>query len=466
MLRALHHMSTLVVSPSRHKKLLSVSTKAFAIAADSPNIVRSAYNVDIPRNIPLSHFILDAASKAKDKAVAFVDGVSGQELLFGELRGRIATAAAGFAARGVSSGDVVAVVLANCAEYAIVFHGASVAGGVVSPLNPSYTSFEIEHQLKDSGAKVVVTSSAFDATVRAAAGKLGIAVVTLGSPEAAFLAKADPQAELPPPPSDFSAATALAALPYSSGTTGLPKGVRLSHLNLIANILQVNAVPEHNCGHKPAGSVMLGVLPFFHIYGSTLILQSGLWLGAKVVTLPKFEPVTFLELLERHRVTFAPLVPPIIQMLARHPIVDKYDLSSLEIVFSGAAPLDADTQTLLQKRLPHVSVRQGYGLTESAPVHDDVFTLKTITIDELPGAHSCHFELTSNYSRISPTVSYPLLLCTCPCRSPTCRIPSRWCQAPSARWLRAWRRQFRRQTAPCCRQGRSTRASSSCGGQT
>ena len=124
--------------------------------------------------------------------------------------------------------------------------------------------------------------------------------------------------------------------------------------------------PAHNAS---LGSVVtLGVLPFSHIYGMVCIMISAIVNGGTVVTLPKFDPATFLDALSRYKVAYANLVPPLVNFLARHPLVDGVDLSSLKIVFSGAAPLDAVTQAQLVKRLPGVSSRQGYGMTEASPV--------------------------------------------------------------------------------------------------
>jgi acyl-CoA synthetase (AMP-forming)/AMP-acid ligase II len=156
-------------------------------------------------------------------------------------------------------------------------------------------------------------------------------------------------------------------LPYSSGTTGLAKGVQLSHKNVVSNIMQISGHPEHNTGVSNS-DVCIGILPSFHIYGMTLVLSAPIRLGATTVFLPKFDPETFLTALSKYKVTYAALVPPIISFLANHPIVSKFDLSSLKRIMSGAAPLDANTQLALEKRLPGVTVNQGYGLTESSPV--------------------------------------------------------------------------------------------------
>jgi 4-coumarate--CoA ligase len=165
-----------------------------------------------------------------------------------------------------------------------------------------------------------------------------------------------------PPEVRVDPATQLAALPYSSGTTGRPKGVRLSHRNLVANIAQV----EDRLGVR-RDDVVIAVLPFFHIYGMTVLLNLSLRRRSTLVTMPRFDLADFLGAIARHRVTFAFIAPPIAVALAKHPAVDDYDLSSLRTVFSGAAPLDGELGQALADRLG-VTVLQGYGMSELSPV--------------------------------------------------------------------------------------------------
>jgi acyl-CoA synthetase (AMP-forming)/AMP-acid ligase II len=154
----------------------------------------------------------------------------------------------------------------------------------------------------------------------------------------------------------------LATLPYSSGTTGLCKGVMLTHRNLVANLIQT-AVLQHIAERDR----IIAVVPFFHIYGLTVVLSLGLWRGATLVTMPKFELEPFLKLLQRYRITRAFVAPPVVLALAKHPAVAAYDLSSLEVVLSGAAPLDAALEAACAGRVG-CQVKQGYGLTEASPV--------------------------------------------------------------------------------------------------
>jgi acyl-CoA synthetase (AMP-forming)/AMP-acid ligase II len=198
---------------------------------------------------------------------------------------------------------------------------------------------------------------------RPAAERAGVEeVLVIGEDSFAQLLAAD-RLEDPPP---VDPAQDVAALPYSSGTTGHPKGVMLTHRNLVANLQQIDgAIPTTE------EDVLIGVLPFFHIYGMTVILNNGVRSGAKVVTMPRFDLEGFLRTIQEHRVTRAYVVPPIALALAKHPLVERFDLSSLQLVFSGAAPLGEELERTCAQRLG-CRVSQGYGMTESSPVSHSV----------------------------------------------------------------------------------------------
>ena len=165
-----------------------------------------------------------------------------------------------------------------------------------------------------------------------------------------------------PPPVALDPRADLVALPYSSGTTGMPKGVMLTHFNMVANLSQIDAVEGIETDH-----VLIGILPLYHIYGMTVIMNAALYAGATVVTMPRFDLEQFLGLIQQYRVTTGDLVPPIVLALAKHPAVDQFDISSLDNVMSGAAPLPESVATGAAAR-NNMLVRQGYGLTESSPV--------------------------------------------------------------------------------------------------
>ena len=320
-------------------------------------------DVEIP-NMPLPDFVLADAAALGDKP-ALIDGPSGRTITYAQLAGATRAVATGLAERGFKPGDTAAIFAPNVPEYAVAFHGIAAAGGTATTINSLFSESDVRSQLQDSGARFLITVGPFlDRALPAAGASAVEETFVLGASDngevTAFTELMSANAAGPTAVTD--PATHVVALPYSSGTTGFAKGVRLTHRNLVANVAQSQAA----IGITPE-DVMIGVLPFFHIYGLTVILNLALWRGATVVTMPKFELDTFLRLLSEHRVTIACIVPPIVLALAKHPDVDKFDLSSLDYVLSGAAPLDGALAEAAAIRLDTMVV-QGYGLTEASPV--------------------------------------------------------------------------------------------------
>jgi acyl-CoA synthetase (AMP-forming)/AMP-acid ligase II len=325
-------------------------------------MVRSPYpDVEIP-DVALTPFVLGGAGARSDKP-ALVDGTSGRAITYGALADAVDRAAAGLARRGFGRGDVLALYSPNLPEYAVAFFAAARAGGVVTTASPLLTADELGSQLRAAGATYLLTVPPFVERARDAVRQSGVKeLFVFGESEGAT-----PFSNLladggDPPPVTCNPAEDLVALPFSSGTTGFPKGVMLTHRNLVANICQCAVAAPL----RP-DDVLIGVLPFFHIYGMVVTLGYGLWRGATIVTLPRFDPEQFLQAMQDHRVTEAHLVPPIILMLAKHPLVDGFDLSSLRTITSGAAPLGGELASACAARLGCV-VKQGYGLTETSPV--------------------------------------------------------------------------------------------------
>ncbi len=325
-------------------------------------IHRSPYpDVEIPE-VSLPELVFENAHQWADKP-ALIDGPSGRTLTFLQLQGAVGRMAASLAARGFGKGDVFSIYSPNLPEYAIVFFGVIASGGVVTTTNPLYTADELAHQLKDSGARYLITIPHFLDKARQAADEAGIEeVFVFGEAEGATPFATLLQGDGSPPDVTFDVHEDLAVLPYSSGTTGLPKGVMLTHYNLVANIAQTLAVEEIE-----SDETLIGILPFYHIYGMVVIMSMALSRGATIVTMPRFDLEQFLELMQSHRVTMCYIVPPIVLALAKHPIIDNYDLSSLTQIVSGAAPLPEAVGQGCMDRLGCV-VKQGYGLTETSPV--------------------------------------------------------------------------------------------------
>ncbi|MGH3917026.1 MAG: AMP-binding protein [Pseudonocardiaceae bacterium] len=296
---------------------------------------------------------------------ALIDGVSGETITYGRLRTMVNGVAGALAVRGVGKGDVVALFAPNTPHYAVVFYGILRAGAVATTVNSLYTPHEIASQLHDSGAKLLFTIASFLDRAVAATEQDGASlietVVVDGAPGYPSLAELLAQ-DAAAPEVSIDPDTDLAVLPYSSGTTGHPKGVMLTHRNLVANLAQ--SQPLLQVDHATR---VLAVLPFFHIYGMTVLMNLGLYTGATVVTLPRFDLETFLRTIQEYRTDRVYIAPPVAVALAKHPMVDNFDLSAMEFLFSGAAPLDVELAAAVRARLG-CKVRQGYGMTEMSPV--------------------------------------------------------------------------------------------------
>lgn len=259
-------------------------------------------------------------------------------------------------------------------DFGPIVYGAFYAGGIVSPSNPGYSADELAFQLNNSESKAIVTTVDFLPTALKAAQKSNIPedrIILLGAKKDPThrvkhwtnirktsgavryrRRKADPD-------------TDLAFLVYSSGTTGLPKGVMLSHRNIIANLLMVKGAVGgwYNTGKDK----ILGVLPFYHIYGLTGLVQQPLHRGIELIVMPAFNLEIFLKTIQQHKITFVYVAPPVIVRLARDSLVDKYDLSSLRMITSGAAPLTRELVEAVHQRLK-LKINQAYGLSETSPM--------------------------------------------------------------------------------------------------
>jgi len=316
-----------------------------------------------PRAIPdvaLTPFLMDRAVAWGDKP-ALIDASNGRVLTYREWAESVRRVATALARRGLGKGEVLAIYSANCIEYAIAFHAVSLIGGIVTTINPLYTVDELRHQLKDAGATFLVTAPPFAGKALEAASTLALReVFVFGKAEGATSFDDLIACDDDPPHVEIDAGNDVVALPYSSGTTGLPKGVMLTHRNLLMNMIQceVLGVTEDD--------VTLGVLPFFHIYGMVVVMNLTFYQGATVVLMPRFDLEQCLGAMERYRVTYAFVVPPIVLALARSPLVDNYDLSAVKTLFSGAAPISADVAGAAASRLD-CQFKQGYGMTETSP---------------------------------------------------------------------------------------------------
>jgi acyl-CoA synthetase (AMP-forming)/AMP-acid ligase II len=318
-------------------------------------------DVEIP-DVSFTDFVLAGAAGLGGKP-AFIDAAGSRTLSYAQLAESVRAAAAGLAGRGFGKGDVFAHYAPNVPEYAVAFHAVATAGSVNTTANPLLTAGELAAQLRDCGARLLVTVPPLLEKAAAAAERAGVEEIFVYGQAAGatpFESLLRPGGR--PPEVLIDPASDVIALPYSSGTTGLPKGVMLTHRNLVANICQCS--PQQPLRKDDR---IIAVLPFFHIYGLLVLMNAPLYHGATVVTMPRFDLAEFLRAIQDYRITRAWVVPPIVLALAKHPLVDEFDLSSLEFVASGAAPLSAELEVACGKRLG-CRMLQGYGLTETSPV--------------------------------------------------------------------------------------------------
>lgn len=320
--------------------------------------------VDIP-DVSIYDYLFGSLDEGDLDRVALVDPASGAETTYGALRAQVDAFAGALAARGVDTDTVVAMLCPNVPAFATVFHGILRLGATITTINSLYTAHEIENQLRDAAATWLVTVSPLLPQALEAARAVGIPderVIVLDGVEGHPDLRALLGERRTPPEVTIDPATHVAVLPYSSGTTGVPKGVMLSHRNLVANVHQCRPVIEIGADDR-----VLAVLPFFHIYGMTVLLNLALRQRATLVTMPRFDLMEFLRVIQDHRCTFLFIAPPIAVALAKHPAVEQFDLSSVHSVFSGAAPLDGETAETAGRRIG-ARFFQGYGMSELSPV--------------------------------------------------------------------------------------------------
>ena len=290
-------------------------------------------DIEIP-DLAMPEYVMGGAAARGDHP-AIIDGATGVVTTYAEFAARVDAVAAALQARGIGKGDVVALVGPNSAEWGIAYHGILRAGAAVTPMNPLLTQEEMGRQEENSGSKLLIDDP--------------VGFVTGVEPGAT-----PKDVEIDP--------EELAVLPYSSGTTGLMKGVMLTHRNLVANIEQAwNSMPLNE------DDVLVGLMPFFHIYGQTVVLNMGLAKGSTIVLMQRFDCDALMDLIEEHGVTWLHVAPPVILQLATHTNVEGRDFSKLKLIISGAAPLDAELAGRAEAKIG-APVRQGYGMTELSPV--------------------------------------------------------------------------------------------------
>ncbi|XP_072970010.1 4-coumarate--CoA ligase 3-like [Typha angustifolia] len=325
-------------------------------------------DISICNSLPLHTYCFERLAEFADRP-CLIDGATNKIHSYADVDLASRRVAAGLRRIGVGQGGVIMNLLRNCPEFVFAFLGASRLGAVATTANPFCTPGEIHKQLAASGAKVIVTESCAVDKVREYSKEKGITIVTVDNPidgccHFSDLLQSDgadllPEVTIQP--------DEVVALPYSSGTTGLPKGVMLTHRSLVTSVAQqVDGENPNLYFHE--NDVILCVLPLFHIYSLNSVLLCALRVGAAILLMKKFDIAAMMELVQRHKVTIAPIVPPIVVEIAKSPVVAKYDLSSIRMVMSGAAPMGKDIQDAFMAKIPNAMLGQGYGMTEAGPV--------------------------------------------------------------------------------------------------
>ncbi|GAB4858175.1 4-coumarate--CoA ligase 3 [Ancistrocladus abbreviatus] len=360
--------------PPSDSKTTTITSKSLPIS-NKEHIFRSKLpDIPISNHLPLHTYCFEKLPETSESPCLIV-GSTGKIYSFAETHLICRKTAAGLSRLGVKKGDVIMILLHNCPEFVFAFMGASMIGAVSTTANPYYTTQEIFKQFRSSNAKIIITQSQYVNKLREGNNeenhpKFGedFRVITIDNHvEDCFHFSDITEANEDEVPSVTIDPNDPVALPFSSGTTGLPKGVILTHKSLITSVAQQVDGENPNLFLK-AEDVVLCLLPLFHIFSLNSVLLCSLRAGCAILLMQKFEIGALLELVEKHRVSVAAVVPPLVLALAKNPMVEKYDVRSIRAVLSGAAPLGKVLEDALRSRVPQAVLGQGYGMTEAGPV--------------------------------------------------------------------------------------------------
>ncbi|XP_074272189.1 putative CoA ligase CCL7 [Silene latifolia] len=324
--------------------------------------LRPSLNFPKDPNLSMVSFLFRNISSLSNKP-ALIDSDSGQVLNFSQLKSMVAKVSHGIINMGINKGDVVLIFAPNSFQYPVIFLGIIATGAIATTVNPVYTVSEINKQVNDCKPKLIVTVPELWDKVN----HLNLPALIIGSKgninsnKLVYFSDLVNGVEVDLP-KVLIRQTDTAALLYSSGTTGVSKGVILSHRNFITAAIMVTT-DQVNEGEMDY--VFICVIPMFHVFGLSVILYSQLQIGNAVVTMAKFDLELMLKAIEKYRITHLWVVPPVVLALVKHSAVNKYDLSSLKQIGSGAAPLGKEIMSECSKKLPHAWILQGYGMTET-----------------------------------------------------------------------------------------------------
>ncbi|MHA2289672.1 MAG: AMP-binding protein, partial [Promethearchaeota archaeon] len=330
-------------------------------------------------SIPI-HKVLENTAEQFPEKLAFLYP---REMTYKQFKEQVDVFATALKDLGIEKGDRIALYAHNSIEWEIAFYGLEKAGGILVPMNPLFKEMEVRYEANDSGAEAIIVLQSLYSIVAAVKDETSLKTVILIEsedneenskiPEGAVTWSELMKTTKPDPPEyQFDPKEDLAALMYTSGTTGLPKGTMLTHYNMVSNVIQGGMVYELS-----EFDIALTVLPLYHIYGLNVCMNQAIWLGASQVVSPRFDVKEYAELIEKYRVTYSLCVPPIFLAVVRHleePGVKDYDWEDLKVVNNGGAPIPLE---LLEKfyelakkkcNANNVTIQHGWGLTEASPV--------------------------------------------------------------------------------------------------
>ncbi|NHJ22131.1 MAG: 4-coumarate--CoA ligase family protein [Candidatus Lokiarchaeota archaeon] len=329
--------------------------------------------------IPI-HKVLESTAERFPNKPAFLYP---REMTFKQFKEQVDLFATALMNLGVKKGERVALFAQNSIEWEIAFYGLEKAGGILVPMNPQFKEVEVEYEAKDSGAKTIIVYKSLYPVIAAVKDKTDLSTIIIIEPEESNESVKIPETALiwselmkntkpNPPEYDFNPKEDLAALMYTSGTTGLPKGTMLTHYNMVSNVAQ--ASPMFDLSDF---DIAMTVLPLYHIYGLNVCMNQAIWLGASQVVLPRFDVREFCELLEKYKATYSLCVPPIFLAVVRHleePEVKEYNWEDLKVFNNGGAPIPLELLERFYKlakekcKAKNVTIQHGWGLTEASPV--------------------------------------------------------------------------------------------------
>ncbi|XP_077977727.1 uncharacterized protein LOC144433294 [Glandiceps talaboti] len=326
-------------------------------------------HVNIPDDMSVPQYVLQNFDKFGNRE-AMIDATTGRSYTFPQLKELVYRCASGLTMEGFKQGDTFAVYLPNVAEYFFIFNAVQLVGGAVTTVNPLYTADELVNQLRIAEPRDIITLPILADKLKEVAKRIPSIknIYVTGEAEGckSFSSLLENDGSRFPQNVTIQPKTDVGVIPYSSGTTGIPKGVMLSPFNFIAALQQLSIPGIIKLSEE---DTVLAFLPFFHIYGMAF-MNHALMQGARLLLIQGFEPENFLRTIQDHKATYLPIVPPVALFLAKHPMVEKYDLSSVNTILYGAAPISPDIPEIVVSRTnPNVLMKPIYGMSETAATY-------------------------------------------------------------------------------------------------